>query len=352
MRPFALLATLIALSGCGQRSATLIPDGGGGTPRSDGSSAPIPDSSTVPAPGGACLVAMRLDTCCLETLPVRADELKKDPCLVLYTPYPVAPVPICEQRKGICPMVKCTPVIKTLLAQPGPNGTCVWKSECTTDADCLVAEDCRDTCCSCGTVLPREVALAEPCVIAPPRVYPPPAGCNLRCPDYCGLDGPMTPPPVPMCVPLESDPSLRQCAAATDAYLLWQAPGGFAGTGPALELDGKGHLRAWKTTFTLQPHQTPSKADVDLTLSVSQTQKIWSSLAAVDFTKLPHPGGPGWECYPHLRYERSSWAKPIELDYSYAHQLEPELHPVYQLLSDILQPHDMTSPWVYCELYD
>ena len=27
---------------------------------------------------------------------------------------------------------------------PGPNGTCVYKSECTTASDCTIAEDCRE----------------------------------------------------------------------------------------------------------------------------------------------------------------------------------------------------------------
>jgi len=302
------------------------------------------------------VVAVRFGGCCDQVLPVPAASLGSDPCVVAYRPGVEVPAACELRRPEICPAMMCPPLKPlTLLAEAKLDGSCTWKSECAADGDCVVAEDCRapKECCSCGTILPRVVAEADACVIYGKKSYPQP-GCGQRCPDFCG-EG--TPPPTPIgsCRELDSVgwPGLRRCEPAVDpgAYLLMQAPAGYAGLGPAVEVQGSGRLRAWKSAPSLQPH--PSlipEPDLDVTLSPGQLRGIFDALDAVSWSGLPHKGGSGWECYPTLHYERVAGQATIELQYTAAHELLPELQTVYTLLGAILKPKQIAAPADYCEL--
>jgi hypothetical protein len=205
-----LLSSLLALgAGCGGRPASLpaaTTDSGAASTDGNGAS---PDSANGV---GECVVAMRLDSCCEQAMPIHAGQLGKDPCLVRYTPYyPSSQVPaVCAARKGDCSAVRCEAAIRTLFAEQSSDGSCVWKSECETNADCIAVLDCREHCCGCGAALPLAYAQAEPCVKTPQKTDPLPAGCQQPCRDYCwGADAPLT----AVCVPLSGDPSLRVCRA-------------------------------------------------------------------------------------------------------------------------------------------
>jgi hypothetical protein len=350
----SMLSALVLAPACGGRPLTSSADGVP-APQLDGQ-VPAPDhrpDRAAVAPATECAIAMRLDTCCPHVLPLPVAELKKnDPCVIPYSPYATIPA-ICEQRRPtICPAVACAllaPV--TLLARALPDGTCTWKSECATDADCVLAEDCRAMCCGCGAVFPRVYAQSEVCVVYGSKSYPI-AGCNTRCPDFCG-EG-FDPQPVATCIAVDSDPSLRRCEAAADplAYVLWFAPGGESGTGPALELLGTGKLRAWKSVAGLQAHKTTAKADVELQLTSTQTWQIFKALGSIDFSGLPHKNAPSWDCYPHLHYDRNASGLAVDFAYSYGSDLLPELKTVYALIDPLLKPSGIFSPSTYCEWWD
>lgn len=114
----------------------------------------------------------------------------------------------------------------------------------------------------------------------------------------------------------------------TEGYLLWQAPGGFAGTGPAIELLRTGVLRIWKATSQLTPHQT-AKWDRELALDPKDVRDLFALLRAVDYSKLPHKTGQWNECYPVFYFEPCTKCKSVELRYTTASELLPEMKAVY-----------------------
>jgi hypothetical protein len=124
------------------------------------------------------------------------------------------------------------------------------------------------------------------------------------------------------------------------ARLLWQAPGGFAGMGPALMVDGEGLVRSWNFVAGLPGLDDPtwSRTDYDYSenLGIEATNDFFALLEAVDHSVLPHPPGPWAECYPSLVFRTCSTCEAIGLDYNSAVDLLPEMRAVYEWLDERL----------------
>jgi hypothetical protein len=193
------LLFLVTLTlGCGGRSAGLELDAGAGqsleaghgsdTGRgSNGDMWPRRDSGAVrpdlSLPPSACVIAIRVDSCCTQPMPAFVSNLLQDPCLVPYPPK-VIPAECKAKWTSNCDARACTwgrPLSRLVQALPG--GSCNWKSECQTDADCVWAKDIRQ-CCTCGEAYPRSLVAQDLCLQAMPGT-PPPAG---TCPDPCLWD--------------------------------------------------------------------------------------------------------------------------------------------------------------------
>jgi hypothetical protein len=134
-------------------------------------------------------------------------------------------------------------------------------------------------------------------------------------------------------------------------YVLWQAPGGGAGTGPALELLEDGTLRLWEQTTEFAPRDTTGW-DHEFSLTFNEQLELVNLLSDVDYASLPHPAT-GGECYPSY-YFASTVQSTVTLDYGKASALSPEFDTVYAWLDAYITTNapDYQSwrPSSYCEL--
>jgi hypothetical protein len=207
--PWMAVVTLtLLLAACGGRPTPLTGDDAG---------YPEPDLHTPPTipptiPPSGCVVAIRIDDCCTSPYPAPAQMVAQDPCLV---PYP-APSPLpqaCAAKwPKQCAAVKCSfaPPISRL-ATPVPGGTCAWKSECNTAADCRLAYDAR-RCCDCPKPWPLELVQSEVCIHDYLINGPPPKHCTAHC---LGSDClPCTGPPKSECLP-SGTPGINTCTASS-----------------------------------------------------------------------------------------------------------------------------------------
>ena len=141
--------------------------------------------------------------------------------------------------------------------------------------------------------------------------------------------------------------------AYPDARLIFWMPGGFAGHGPLVDLNGYGELQTWLTVRDLSD---PGPPDYTEQVSQREANTLFSMLDAVDFTGLPHPPLDYSECYPQLWlwWDQGPAYDPMVLDYPRANRLEPELAGVYAWFDvllcrgDGLTGYPETLPSEYC----
>ena len=144
-----------------------------------------------------------------------------------------------------------------------------------------------------------------------------------------------------------------------DAYLAWQAPGGFAGTGPAITVSGNGEVNMWGEIDGFPPAEGPEQVPrTTYVLSETSVDELFGRWAATDTSTLPH--ATSWaECYPSVWVrlctdEGTDECAPTEIneDYYRAEALAPEMEAVWQwfdavLPSSLETPHD-NNPRGYC----
>ncbi len=143
----------------------------------------------------------------------------------------------------------------------------------------------------------------------------------------------------------------RDAAADTDprAGVAWQAAAVGATTGPGIVVMGRG----WYAASTSASWNRPSSIMFDGTpsygLSNAQLDDLFARLAAVDFSALPHASPGTTDCNAKLIVDTCLGCERIELDYSSAAQLAPELEPVWAWFDDVLgSPTVPTHPRTYC----
>ena len=130
-------------------------------------------------------------------------------------------------------------------------------------------------------------------------------------------------------------------------YLAWQAPGGIAGTGPAVVVRGPGSAKVW-TSITDLANATLPPADSTYTLTSAQVDDLFTRLANTDLASLPHPTTTSAECYPALTYLLCSTCGPSSLSYNVAAQLAPEMEQVLLWFDQLLGASATTNPRNYC----
>ena len=147
--------------------------------------------------------------------------------------------------------------------------------------------------------------------------------------------------------PTPVDAGATACAGA---YLAWMAPGGFAGTGPAVAVCGRGWADTWTNISSFQAETPPSSATGNYTVSITQSDDLFARLAAVDLASLPHPTTGGAECYPSLYLRTCATCAAKTLTYSVAAQLLPEMEQVWLWFDQLLGATATTNPRNYCRL--
>lgn len=141
--------------------------------------------------------------------------------------------------------------------------------------------------------------------------------------------------------------------AYPDARLIFWMPGGAAGHGPLVDVNGYGEVQTWLYVSTLSD---PGPPDYTEQVSLREANALFAMLDAVDFSDLPHPPLNSFECYPQLWYwwDLSPVSEPLVLDYPRANRLEPELTEVYAWFDTLLCRGDgisgypETLPSEYC----
>ena len=122
-----------------------------------------------------------------------------------------------------------------------------------------------------------------------------------------------------------------------DAKLIWQAPGGVVGYGPALMIDGYGELRSWDLAFDSADWDLEDP-DYEESFGLEAANELFGLLAEVDFSSLPHDPQYYAECYPSLwlQLEVCPGCPTIQLSYASGVDLRPELEAVYLWLAERL----------------
>jgi hypothetical protein len=174
-------------------------DGGGGTgasagePATGGTTATGGTGGTLPPPQVDCVVAVHADQCCSAAIAAPASALQADPCLVPYgLQFTQAVATVCPAAEQ-CLMLNCIfPPPPTRMAAADAGGSCQFVDECTSPADCTLAENLT-YCCPCPEVFPSGLAEANPCISG--------GGAGFAC-NNCGdvmCEACLLPNPVPTC---------------------------------------------------------------------------------------------------------------------------------------------------------
>ena len=145
--------------------------------------------------------------------------------------------------------------------------------------------------------------------------------------------------------PVALDAGATACSAA---YLAWQAPGGFAGTGPAVAVCGRGWADTWTNVSSFPAETPPSSATGTYTITSTQSDDLFTRLAAVNLASLPHASTTGAECYPALYLRTCATCAARTLSYNVAAQLVPEMEQVWLWFDQLLGASAATNPRNYC----
>lgn len=143
-----------------------------------------------------------------------------------------------------------------------------------------------------------------------------------------------------------ADAGATACSAA---YLAWQAPGGIVGTGPAVAVCGKGWADTWTNVSPFPVETPPSSATGTYSLTSTQSDNLFTRLAAVDLASLPHATTTTAECYPYFYLRTCATCAAETLTYNVASQLVPEMEQVWLWFDQVLGATAATNPRNYCK---
>ena len=111
--------------------------------------------------------------------------------------------------------------------------------------------------------------------------------------------------------------------------MLWQAPGGFAGTGPAVKVQSDGSVLTWTSTSELSLTGPTPRPDATLRLTPAQTADLFNRWSRVSTAGLPHGPMRAGDCYPSVTVQRCATCMPVQLRYQHPAQLTPEMNDVW-----------------------
>lgn len=200
-----------------------------------------------------------------------------------------------------------------------------------------------------------ECAAGERCVFSPTsgcgesdfgvcRAVP---GCESLpvAPQYCGCDGRTFTIPN-ACPPDRPFVSVGACAPR-GAVMLWQAPGGFAGTGPAIRVQDDGTVWTWRSVTELSLDGPTPMPDGQISLPASRVSELFAHWTRLDLSRLPHGPMTSNDCYPSVRVRRCRACAEELLRYQGPAQLTPEMNAVWGWFA--MNP-SLPQPRSFCEL--
>jgi hypothetical protein len=134
----------------------------------------------------------------------------------------------------------------------------------------------------------------------------------------------------------------------TTAWLAWQAPGGVAGTGPAVVVGGSGFADTWTNVPSFSPESPPSSATGTYSLTRAQADDLFARLASVSFASLPHSTTSWVECSSMFYYRACEGCTPVTFSYVFPEQVAPEMDPVWLWFDQLLGATASPNPRNYC----
>ena len=139
-------------------------------------------------------------------------------------------------------------------------------------------------------------------------------------------------------------------AAYNNAYLAWETQGGIAGTGPAVVVSGAGWADTWSSVSYFSPMSPPSSATGTYTLSSAQVDDLFSRVAVVNTTSLPHAPTSSVECSVLVYYIGCKSCLSYSVNYTVPAQVSPEMESVWAWFDQFLGASAATNPRNYCNL--
>lgn len=146
-------------------------------------------------------------------------------------------------------------------------------------------------------------------------------------PLFCGCDGRTF--NMPNACPPDRPFIAEGPCPSRGAVMLWQAPGGFAGTGPAVRVEDSGAVSIWNSTVELTLDGPSPAPDRRLTLSSSVAEALFTRWSRVDRRGLPHAPNVSSDCYPSVTVRRCATCAAETLRYQGPAQLTPEMNEVW-----------------------
>lgn len=150
-------------------------------------------------------------------------------------------------------------------------------------------------------------------------------------------------------MPCNDGGSSADVSGASGARMLWQAPGGFAGTGPAVMVDADGTVRVWENSHGVDL-ASPSTPTRTLHVSEAAARTLFARWSMVDRSALPH-SGVGGECSGRASYRACGDAscRVEQVMFTNAAQLAPEMDGVRMWFDDNLAGETSSAhPASYC----
>jgi hypothetical protein len=134
-----------------------------------------------------------------------------------------------------------------------------------------------------------------------------------------------------------------------DARLTWQGPGGFAGTGPAIVVDGSGSIRGWSTIHSFDPAAQPAVApDQTWTVSGGAVDALFDTWSSASTSGLPHAGAMS-DCYAAVYVAMCTSCPGQTVKYTASSQVKPELDAVFAWFdANIVSQTTYAYPKNYC----
>ncbi len=146
-----------------------------------------------------------------------------------------------------------------------------------------------------------------------------------------------------------NDGGSADVTSASGARMLWQAPGGFAGTGPAVMVDADGTVRVWENSHGVDL-ASPSTPTRTLHVTEAAARDLFARWSMVDRSGLPHSGSAG-ECSGMASYRACGDAscRVEQVLFTNAAQLAPEMDRVRMWFDDALAGETSSAhPASYC----
>jgi hypothetical protein len=135
------------------------------------------------------------------------------------------------------------------------------------------------------------------------------------------------------------------------ALLTWQGSAISTSKGPAILISGAGWAYTWTNVQGFLPDYppyTPYTPDTS-TLTPAQVDDLFTRLASVDFSQLPHLGAKG-DCSPWLYFRPCDTCVATGVHYDTAAELAPEMEPVWAWFDQLLTATATTNPRNYCKI--